>query len=499
MDEVLEVRRLLEDDPAPDASILSRAKSLLDEAILTEIAQGPSYEQSRHSSRLRLVALGAAAVVVAASVGVAVWVSGPSAPRSTHEATPTPSGVHAGNWQLTAALIGPQFKVATGAPGAIVGVVCNAGPTCFLSTGYGLDYPGGGGMYVSHDAGHSWSSSPIPSGVATTTLASCASPTWCAAGAGLLDRATGDVVGGKPGREPELMITTNAGTSWSTVPVPIPIDTERVPASAPYPASTDHWPGGVDAVSCSAPGVCTVLGQMVINGPSGRIADHLIVLRTVDGGNHWTSVVLPERTVEALDQVAAEPGDSESMSCPTPRTCVVVASLVPDSRVEGPVVEVWRSTNAGATWSEHRVPGVIAISSKVSCPDTENCWMLSIRSARYPNGAVLHSLDGGASWTPFTKIDLGSDRRLNTIDEWSSLSCVSAVTCFLGGNGIAQTTDGGTMWHRVALPSQIYEITSISCDPKQGCVALANPAGSKAAIVQNEGSLVLTNHASGLP
>jgi hypothetical protein len=498
VDEVLEVSRLLDADPAPDAATLMRAKSMLDEAFLAENAQGSMREHSTRSPSPRVVALVAAAVVIVATVGLTLGLSRPSVTRSSHQVTHSPTGALAGSWHLTAALIGPQFKVATNAPNAIVGVVCNAGPTCFLSTGYGLDYPGGGGMYVSHDGGHSWTSSLIPTGVATTTLASCASATWCAAGAGLLDRAAGDVRGGKPGRDPALMITTNAGASWSTVPVPIPIGVERIPAIAPYPASTDYWPGGVDAVSCSAPGVCTVLGQMVVNAPSGRIADRLIVFHTADGGIHWTKVVLRERSSEGRDQVSMGPGDSESMSCPTPRTCVVVASLAPASSAEGPVVEVWRTINAGVSWTEHRVPGAIVISSKVSCADSKNCWMLTIRSARYPNGAVLHSSDGGTSWTPFTKIYVGSNR-LNTIDEWSSLSCVSAATCYLGGSGLAETTDGGATWNRVALPEDIYEVTSISCDPKQGCAALANPAKSNGAIIENEGSLVLTDNPSRRP
>ena len=131
--------------------------------------------------------------------------------------------------------------------------------------------------------------------MAITTLAWCAASTWCAAGAGTLD-LNGDPAAKKPSRDPELMVTTDAGSTWTTHPVPIPVNVQQLPAYNNLPAETTYWPGQVDAVSCSSPGVCNVVGHVERNSDvSGPASDALVFLHTDDGGSTWSSTVLPER------------------------------------------------------------------------------------------------------------------------------------------------------------------------------------------------------------
>jgi hypothetical protein len=397
-------------------------------------------------------------------------------------------------WQLTASLTGPQFVLATGNPEAVVGVVCNHLPTCLLSTGYGSGGAAAnvGSTYVSADGGHAWEPSDLPSDVTTTTLASCATTTWCAAGGGLLDYSTGDPAAKKPSRDPELLISTDAGHTWTTKAVPIPVDVEQLPAYGQLPAETTYWPGVIDAVSCSAPGVCNVIGSTGVNNSDGGPSDEVVFLSTSDGGGHWTSTVLPERSSERSLQLIEFGGASVSMSCATRTHCVAVASfygLVPNQGV----VDAWVTTNRGTTWAEHQIQGITGMTPEISCPQVTICWAgPTSYASTYPVGAVARSVDGGTTWTLVPLPTPTSSAAVVHGSSWQSISCVSGTTCYLGGDGIDETTDGGGSWQAVALPPQVGAVAGISCEPGGSCAAVANPVSVGADFIQG-GSVVLTN------
>jgi hypothetical protein len=187
-------------DPAPVQDHVDDAtKSTADEALLTSILARPHVTQiddlqatnlrrtlQTRDRRHKAVLACAAAIVVVAAVLAGLNASSPG-PKASRIARPP---VRLSHWALAASLTAPQFQIATGNPEAVVGVTCSQGSTCLLSTGYGLDFGGGGGMSVSHDGGHTWQASPMAEGTAVTSLASCVSDRWCAAGGGLLDPKT---------------------------------------------------------------------------------------------------------------------------------------------------------------------------------------------------------------------------------------------------------------------------------------------------------------------
>jgi hypothetical protein len=498
--EVLDGLRQL--DPAPEVEVHAASRDGGDEAILGRILDTPRFDtvvdphtEAAISGRMSsphvprsIVALGSVAAAVVVLVAL-VWIAAPPAPHlggsgppKSHVTVPPAPGP----WKLTADLTGAQFQLATGTPGSVAGVTCADETTCFLSTGYGLDYGGGGGMFVSHDGGHSFASSAIPANEATTTLVSCASATWCAAGAGLLDAATGDPAADKPMRDPELLITSDAGLTWHVVPIPIPVDIVQLPAYGSLPAETTVWPGEVDAVLCSSPGVCSVLGHTMVANPTGPDRFELVYLHTADAGAHWTSSVLPERPDESAYQVVVSNGSSESMSCPTATTCLVEASLFPLSMVTG-VVDVWKTTDLGGAWKENRVSGVTSSRSPLSCPTPTSCFLIPATSAQSPQASLLHSSDGGTTWSPVT---VPAPTTAGPGDVWGSVSCASATVCFLAGVGIEETTNAGATWQPVSLPAAAGGIVQISCSAQQACAALANPVGSNTGA--NEGSVILT-------
>jgi len=395
-------------------------------------------------------------------------------------------------WQLAAELSSASYQLATGNPGGGVSEVGCGGSTCFLSTYYGV---GGntsltGATYVSHDAGHTWNPSILPSGVAMATSVSCISSTTCAAGGGLLDPASGDPAAKKEMRDPELLTTNDAGATWTMHAVPIPPNVQQLPAYGSLPAETTYWPAVVDAVSCTAPDVCNVMAHVLNNNDqtAGIIPDSVLFLRTTDGGTKWSSTTLPETTVESGYEEQVPNGNGAALACPTETQCVAVSVLAGFNSNQG-FVDVWRTTNAGGSWQETQIPDVHQVFPGITCPDTSECWI--------PTGnGVLRSVDGGRSWTAVTTPSIPTQQGPPS-DAWQSIGCTSVTDCVLGGPGMIATTDGGASWKAVTLPSSVGNVPSVSCELQGSCIAFAQSVPSPGqTFVPNGGSMILTNGAN---
>jgi len=453
------------------AAILAagRTEAMPTDGASAEIVPSGAFRLKRSAARWAVPAVfGAVALVVIAAVCATIS----SAPTKRIATSPR---ISATTWRLTATLTGPQFQLATGNPNLIAGATCTTNGLCFLSTGYGLDYSGGGALYVSKDGGHTWSLVTLPADTAITTGVSCASSTWCAVGAGRLDTALGDPLAKKPMRAPELLVTSNGGRSWTPEAVPLHLEVEDIPAGGGFPAETTYWPGAVDAVVCKAVKSCQVLGQAQIDSPNGSTTlDRLYYLHTSDGGVRWTSVQLPELPSESNDQIVMQAGTSVSMGCPSVTSCTVVASLI---GIPQPAFESWTTNDGGTSWQEHPIPGAGYLTAPVSCPSSGNCWLLTGAGA-----TVLHTVDDGTTWSAVPLPPGG----------WEGISCVSAVECWVSGSSIAETTDSGSNWTGVKLPSQVGTVPQISCSQDGVCVATAIPDNGGLTI-ENEGSLILTN------
>jgi hypothetical protein len=473
----------------------------VDEVLLSSIVEKPQAfqvddpEQStllralRARDRRHMAVLSCAAGIVV----VGAIVAGLNTSSPGHKSSPIARPpVHLGHWALTASLTAPQFQIATGNPDAVVGVTCSQTSTCFLSTGYGLDFGGGGGMSVSHDGGHTWQASPMTDGTAVTSLASCVTDSWCAAGGGLLDPKTGDPAAKKPMRDPELLVTSDGGATWTARSVPLPVDVQQLPASGSLPAETTYWPGEVDTVSCSAVNVCNVLGQAQVNPSGSGNGDELVFLHTEDGGINWSSKVLPAIPSAASYQLVLAPGTSETMSCPTALTCVILASPVAPQ-----TVVTWRTTDGGKTWSEHQIPGLEQIDANLSCPTAETCW--AGPSEDIGQNGLLKTEDSGDTWT---SVALPSFPTISTTQAGvePNISCTSSSVCYLSleNSGLADTVDGGESWHAVPLPSSVGAVLHVSCNGGL-CAAVADSVNpSPDSINQfHGGSLILTNGSGG--
>lgn len=450
-----------------------------------------------------LVSVAASLLVVAvlATVVATQYTSSPSH-RPTHLGS-----VAAPTWRLAAALSGPQFGVATGNPGAVVGVNCGGAGTCFLSTGYGVGgaASNNGSTYVSHDGGRTWQPSILPGDVAATTLVTCVSATWCAAGGGLADPATGDPVAGKVMRDPELLVTSDGGASWTMHAVPIPPDIQQLPAYGSLPAETTYWPATIDAISCSAPNVCDVVAHVLNSAAgSGLTPDQLLFASTADGGVTWKTTVFPELSDESGYEVEPAGGVGiASLSCATASTCVAFARLAGFNPSET-AYDVWRTSDGGQTWKEARLATgpFVGPSSTVTCPDATTCWAGPVfQGSDYLHGVLFRSTDGGATWTSIAmppSSDTASTGQLQAGAQWDALACISASTCFVAGPGVDVTTDAGTTWTEASLPPQVDWVQSLSCGigSPTVCIGAAVPKTSSSFLPYG-GSLMIASGATG--
>lgn len=438
-------------------------------------------------------ALAVAAVAVLLLAGGLWWLSAGGGSH-VHRTAASGPRVSSPAWRLASALSTAQFQQGSGNPTTVVGITCAGGVTCFLSTGYGLDYGGGGALYLSKDGGHAWSPTALPStNDAVTTSVSCAGATWCAVGGGLLDPATGDP--DKPMRDPVLLVTDDGGSTWTSEAVPFPTHVGEFTGTGQFPAETTYWPGQVDAVSCSAPGVCSVLGQSGLSGSGTQ----LLFAHTTNGGATWTSTrALPELPDEVSYQLPLQTthGSPEGVACPTAQRCIVTATLLPPFGKS--IVDVWRTTDGGSSWQESRLSGFVSIVPNVSCPTAEVCWA-GPAYGNYGIPQLLHTTDGGATWSP---LDVSAVPRPANLPDFLSyggpgLSCTSGSVCYLTDEwGIDETLDAGSSWSLVPLPSSVSGVSQISCEPGGSCAAIAYstpPAFNNF----HGGSLVITDAPTG--
>jgi photosystem II stability/assembly factor-like uncharacterized protein len=460
----------------------------------------------RHRLRLtsrqrhRLLAVAAAIVLLAAGLTVeaesqnhsnsrtTAWRAGrpvPSTQAPTHGATSSP------DWQLVDDLQSSSWQQNTTGP-PLGPIDCPSVSACYaLSESYASPRGGapllGVSLYASADFGQSWSVLPVPTGFKPTTALFCGSAFHCAAG-GLI------------GRAPAFLSTNNGGHQWTI---------------------TTFGGGGIlHTLDCSDASTCTGVSIPIADSrlaPTGGFATASApwsLVHTVDGGQSWTSYVLP-----AGDRVTG-------LSCGTPKSCVVSGS---DGAVSSalPLGFVMSTSDGGSHWRLGTEPSNFSFGgmSEISCATASNCMAIGLTSIPNPSPcgpppehnpppgtnscstspialvtAVVVTNDGGSSWTTRT---LPADVPNPSL---SSLSCPSAKVCWLSGSEavpivisnvrdggssvLLGTSDGGETWQKVTFPvpagapnyyGQSYlSMGPISCPSIDACVATGAVAqGSK--------------------
>ena len=304
---------------------------------------------------------------------------------------------------------------------------------------------------------------PKPTTTTTTTTPACApaAPVYVF---GLARRPDGS--GWAAGGNPALQHSTDAGLTW---------------AAACLPADIGPGPGALHAVVFDAGGRH---GWAV-----GNSGGHPVVFRSTDGGDHWTGGQVPG--VSAGDLMDVEfpdaehgwavgllPGDGPANAS---GAVVLATSDGGATWVAQPVpAEVGRLTHAsfvdaahgwavgvatsgqpvlittadgGATWSSQPLPAGIRELRDVAFLDRQRGWAvgalpipLPVEPGNDDPGVVLTTSDGGTTWT----------QQATTVGSLWSVQAIDPDTLFAGGGyGLFSTHDGGATWAKqpFALPA----------------------------------------------
>ena len=393
----------------------------------------------------------AVAVVVAATIvviaGLLVLGGGGGGPKIQ-----TTAGQRTGTWKLADdVLSGTWQQNTTGGPPPGV-LSCPNTSTCYAMSGRYASPDAGApllseSLYVSSDAGVTWSALPMPQGFAATSPLACGGLSDCAAG-------------GTYNGQPVLMTTSDGGHSF---------------AIAQLPAGVGH----LDTLSCPSTEFCAGLAAASEFLQIGTT--HATFLSTGDGGKTFNDAPIIV-------------GDSmQSLECSSRFDCTAVGwndGLGPNDWTAGVAA---RTTDGGQTWEAGALPAGLGITylSQLSCADALHCSVSGTIAITVQNPPQCTSLpqQGATTTTPTSAqspavqaISQVESRIATNADLKGAESGKGGFSCSPNGQSlvgdIASTTDGGLSWSPDPLPPDVPEpmFSDLSCPTDNQCWASGSDA-----------------------
>lgn len=387
------------------------------------------------------------------------------------------------------------------------------------------------GASISHDAGSSWTVSPVGTADNPADIFACPSARVCFAGAfyGALFRTVDSGASWSPLKSHLRHLTTS---SFKAISCPSITTCYLIGSKGTFVTTGDGgdtWAargvvasGLIDALACPDEQTCYVASSAgVIKTVDGGVTWNPVytgpqtgsaiscptvsvcyeagapVLATVDGGNIWTPRSIPVagasggNAIHCSDSTHCVELDSDNDIVSTADgvtwnvtlaatavtdfdTHVTDFGCVPSSALclaGGTSGLMFRSVDAGETWNEidHTVTrnGLDAI----SCQGKTFCVAVGGSTA----STALVTTDGGTNWS----------WRPQAVDDWFvAVSCASTTVCVavgLDGNAIA-TTDAGVTWSEQRVAN---DLSAVSCPSASTCYASTR---SGAILVTNDGA-----------
>ena len=463
VDELQLLQEVFQNGEAPDA----HAWDVLNQRLSTvmkseqELNDGPSGRgyATLHVRRRFVVTMIAAAVLIAALV---VSINGLGS-QSVASASP---------FRLASLVKFPGFEASSQSVQFANHVTCPTSVDCYLVARF-MNAPtasAGNNVYSSTDGGSTWQELALPSGTYVETALSCTSSVRCSAGG---SRYEGLDANGKPVMNPVFLSTPNGGESWTVQPFPTPRLGQFQLLFSTF----------VTQLSCPSSETCEALLVANFGGPGYSTAVDNVFMRTDDGGQSWSTTILPGQPAPTSGGGLMNSPMNNGMSCPSTQFCVASALLSP---MGGSTSIVWRTDDGGATWLVGWLPDGLTSAGPLSCPNSLHCWIVAGSYGKGSNSQLLESTDGGASWS------VRSPQELPTTINWGSVSCPTDNNCWLAGevtganreSVVYASNDGGQTWTNVPLPSAVgvesaplKGIDEIDCNSGLTCVVLGIPAG----------------------
>ena len=462
IDELQLLREVFEKEETPGTHAWEVMHQRLSSAAANELrlpAKTPSHVRLTHQWRRRMAITLAAAVLV---VGVAVSLS----------SIGNPSVASASPFRLASLISVRPFAASPDSVQFANHVTCPTSTNCYLVARF-MNAPtasAGNNVYSSTDGGSTWQELALPSGTYVETALSCTSSVQCSAGGGQYE---GLDANDKPIMNPVFLSTSNGGESWTVQPFPTPQLGHFKNLFSPF----------ITSLSCPSSETCEALLVASFGGPGYSTAADNVFMRTDDGGQSWSTTILPGQPVPTSGGGIVNSPMNNGMSCPSTQVCVASALLSP---IGGSTSIVWRTDNGGATWLVSSLPDGLTSAGPLSCPDSLHCWIVAGSYGKGSNNQLLESTDGGANWR------VRSPQGLSGKTIWGSVSCPTDNNCWLAGevtganreSVVYASNDGGQTWTNAPLPlaigaesAPLQGIDQIDCNVDLTCLVLGVPAG----------------------
>jgi hypothetical protein len=204
----------------------------------------------------------------------------------------------------------------------------------------------------------------------------------------------------------------------------------------------------------------------------GASADRKRVMKSTDGGATWSAIFSGDNSTQIHDVL------------PDPSTPGLL--LVAGTAADG-LAQLWRSTDAGATWRPTLAPnqrgaggiGPTAITTLAAQPGTLSTPATSTAPAIpatpghlfaglqvYHGGAVLKSVDGGATWTTAYSgnlTPLTAPIALTVSRRTPESATIYASFTVSGAGSVIRSDDGGATWLKVTgTPTSAAQWTAVA-------------------------------------
>jgi hypothetical protein len=307
-------------------------------------------------------------------------------------------------------------------------------------------------LYLTTDAGATWSARPMPQGFDATSPIACGGVPDCAAG-------------GTDNGQAVLVSTDDGGRSFVIHPLPAGV-------------------GHLDTLSCPSTVFCAGLAA-----PSEFLdigTTNATFLSTSDGGDHFN-----DRAIVAGDSM-------DSLACSSTLQCTTVGwnnTLGPDDWTAGVAA---RTIDGGRTWVVGKLPTGFGIDgSHLSCADALHCSVtgtIAITVQNPPECKSVPQLHTSPTPTPTTTPPSVQSPAIRAIARAESRAATSAnlktaestpgggFSCNPNGqidvSDIASTTDGGRTWRPDQLPADVPQpqLADLSCPTAKQCWAAGSDA-----------------------
>jgi len=381
-----------------------------------------------------------------------------------------------GTWRLVDDLLRGTWQQNTSGPPPGY-LSCPSVSTCYAMSGHYRSADANApllseSLYVSTDAGSTWSELPMPRDFAPTSPIACGGASDCTAG-------------GTYKGQPVLVVTRDGGHSFTIEPLP-------------------NGDGSLYALSCPSVEFCAGLAATSADSNSSPI--DATFLSTSNGGSTFTDFPILV-------------GDSmQSLACVSSLDCTVVGISDAFSKSDPLSGVTGMTRDSGRSWTAGRLPaGFGTYLSQISCADAFRCSVtgniaIIVKNPPQCASRAQHQVPGTTTTTQATSTTVPSpsvqavaraesraatDANRQAADQ-KIFACSFSDQAVSGD--IASTSDGGLTWRPDPMPADVPQPTfwGLVCPSVNECWAAGSAAiPQKVGNASNGGSSVLLGTTDG--